>query len=37
MDRQVIDVTFDLKGTRVCCFVSGSTDYQMNFLGAKYI
>ena len=22
-------VTFDFKGTRVRCFVSGSTDYQM--------
>ena len=32
MDRQAIDVvTFDFKGTRVRCFVSGSTDYQMNF------
>ena len=30
-DTQAIDVvTFDLKGTRVRCFVSGSTDYQMN-------
>ena len=29
-DTQAIDVTFDFKGTRVCCFVSGSTDYQMN-------
>ena len=29
---QAIDiVTFDLKGTRVRCFVSGSTGYQMNF------
>ena len=35
MDTQAIDVTFDFKGTRVRCFVSGSTDYQMNFLGAK--
>ena len=24
-------VTFDFKGTRVRCFVSGSTDYQINF------
>ena len=24
-------VTFDFKGTRVRCFVSGSTDYEMNF------
>ena len=31
-DTQAFDVvTFDFKGTRVCCFVSGSTDYQMNF------
>ena len=30
-DTQAIDVvTFDFEGTRVCCFVSGSTDYQMN-------
>ena len=30
-DTQAIDVvTFDFKGTRVRCFVSGSTDYQMN-------
>ena len=27
---QAIDVTFDFKGTRVHCFVSGSTDYHMN-------
>ena len=32
MDPQAIDVvTFDFKGTRVRCFVSDSTDYQMNF------
>ena len=32
MDTQAIDVvTFDFKGTRVRCSVSGSTDYQMNF------
>ena len=32
MVTQAIDVvTFDSKGTRVPCFVSGSTDYQMNF------
>ena len=32
MNTQAIDVkTFDVKGTRVRCFVSGSTDYQMNF------
>ena len=31
MDTQAIDVVnFDLKGTRVRCFVSGSTDYQTN-------
>ena len=31
-DTQVIDVvTFDFKGTCVCCFVSGCTDYQMNW------
>ena len=30
-DTQAIDVViFDFKGTRVRCFVSGSTDYQMN-------
>ena len=30
-DTQAIDVvTFDFEGTRVCCFVSRSTDYQMN-------
>ena len=30
-DKPAIDVvTFDFKGTRVCCFVSGFTDYQMN-------
>ena len=32
MDTQAFDVvTFDIKGTRVRYFVSGSTDYQMNF------
>ena len=32
MDTQAIDVvTFDFKGTCVRCFVSGSTDCQMNF------
>ena len=32
MDTQAIDVvTFNFKGTRVRCLVSGSTDYQMNF------
>ena len=31
-DRQTIDVeTFDIKGTRVRCYVSSCTDYQMNF------
>ena len=31
MDTQAIDdATFAFKGTRVRCFVSGSTDYQMN-------
>ena len=30
-DTQTIDVvTFDFRGTRVRCFVSGSTDYQIN-------
>ena len=30
-DTHAIDVvTFDFKGTRVRCFVSGSTDNQMN-------
>ena len=29
-DTQAIDVvTFDFKSTRVRCFVSGTTDYQM--------
>ena len=32
-DTRAIDVvTFDFKGTCVRCFVSGSTDYQMNLL-----
>ena len=31
-DTEAIDaVTFDFKGTRVRCFVSGSTGYQTNF------
>ena len=31
-DTQAFDVvTFDFKVTRFRCFVSGSTDYQMNF------
>ena len=30
-DTQAIDVvTFDFRGTRIRCFVRGSTDYQMN-------
>ena len=36
MDTHAIDVvTFDFKGTRVRCFVSGSTDYQMIILWCK--
>ena len=32
MVTQAIDaVTFDFEGIRVRCFVSGSTDYQINF------
>ena len=32
MVTKAIDVvTFDFKGTRVPCFVSGCNDYQMNF------
>ena len=31
-DTYGIDVvTFDFKGTRVCCFVSGYSDYQMGY------
>ena len=31
-DTQAIDVvTFDFKGTRFRCFVSGHTDYQMGY------
>ena len=31
-DTQAIDVvTFDFKGTRFRCFVSGSTDYQLDY------
>ena len=38
MDTQAIDVvTYDFKGTRVRCFVSGSTDYQMNFILVKNV
>ena len=37
-DTQVIDVvTFDFKSTHVCCFVSGSTNYQMIFIRCKSI
>ena len=32
MDTQAIDVTFDFKGTRVRCFVSGSTGLSNKFL-----
>ena len=33
MDTQAIDVvTFDFKGTRVLCVVSGSTGHQMNLV-----
>ena len=32
MDTQAIGVvTFNFKGTRVRCFVSGYTDYQMDY------
>ena len=31
--QAIIVVTFDFKGTRVRCFVSGSTDYQMQGCG----
>ena len=32
-DTHTVDVvTFDFKGTRVCCLVRDSTDYQINFL-----
>ena len=37
-DTQAIDVvTFDFKGTCVRCFVSGSTDYQMNLFLSQII
>ena len=37
-DKQPFDVlTFDFKGTRVLCFVSGSTDYQMNFSLVQFV
>ena len=32
-DTQAIDVvTFDFKGTRIRCFVRGSTDYKNEFI-----
>ena len=38
MVTQAIDVvTFDITGTRVRCFVSDSTDYQMNFSLVKNV
>ena len=38
MGTQAIDVvTFDFKGTPIRCFVSGSTDYQMNFSKVKNV
>ena len=37
-DTQAIDVvTFDFKGTRVRCFVSGYTDYQMDYAKVQII
>ena len=37
-DIQAIDVvTFVFKGTLVRCFVSGSTDYQMNYSHVQMI
>ena len=30
-------VTFDFKGTRVRCFVSGHTDYQMDYSKVQII
>ena len=30
-------VTFDFKGTRVRCFVSGSTGYQMSFSSVQNV
>ena len=37
-DTQAIDVvTFDFRGTRVRCFVSGSTDDQMNISWVKNV
>ena len=37
-DTEAIDaVTFDFKGTRVRCFVSGSTGYQMDFSSMQNI
>ena len=36
MDTQAIGVvTYDSKGTHVSCFVSGSTDCQINFFRCK--
>ena len=35
-ETQAFDVvTFDFKGARVRCFISGSTDYQINFFKLK--
>ena len=36
-DTQAIDVTFDFKGTHVCCFVSDSTNYQMNYSSVQFV
>ena len=37
-DTQAIDVvTFDFKGNRVCCCVSGSTDYQVNYSSVQIV
>ena len=37
-DTYAIDVvTFDFKGTRVCCFVSGYSDYQMDYSKVQII
>ena len=37
-ETQAIDVvTFDFKGSCVRCFVSGSTDYQMNLSFLKNV
>ena len=37
MDTQTIDVTFDFKGTGVGFFVSGSTNYQINFFKVQNV